>query len=225
MYRIVLTILLTCFNGSVFAQSNNLDDLLKEVKQARHQSDKLNQQREQRFRQERNKRKQILEQVQAELEQAKKRSEQLKNNLQENDKQLAELDEQIRLNSANLGELFGVVRQISGEAHATFKNSIISIQYPQRGEFLKRLSDSQSLPSIKDLNQLWYELQRQMTQSGKTAQFKHTKHNRKTESTWPYRSGVEHDKSALVSNERNMRVSTYNNRSIFRPSQAGNFRT
>jgi len=156
------------------AQANNLDSLLQEVKQARLSSDKNNKKREQHFKQQRDQRQKLLQQASDELKQALIYSKNLKQSLQKNDDKLAQLEQQITLKGANLGELFGVVRQIAGETHANFKNSVISIQYPQREKLLKQLSDSKSLPSIKDLNQLWYEMQRQMTLSGKNVQFKHT---------------------------------------------------
>lgn len=167
----LLTALFMGINLSCLLQAKDLDSLLEEVKQSRLSTDKKNKQREQRFRLQRDKRKQLLAQVKNELEQALTLSRQLKKTLQTNDETLADIEQQIAAKSANLGELFGVVRQISGETWANFNHSVISIQYPKRGEFLKKLSDSQSLPSIKDLNQLWYEMQRQMTESGKTSQF------------------------------------------------------
>lgn len=167
-------VLLLAFSHLAAAQVNDLDALLEEVKQARHANDKKNKAREQRFRVDHKDRQQLLQQAQHELEQALITSRQLKETLQNNDKVLAEIAEQITNKGANLGELFGVVRQISGETYANFNNSIISIQFPERGKFLQQLSDSRSLPAIDDLHQLWYEMQRQMTQSGKNVQFKHT---------------------------------------------------
>ncbi|WP_198264972.1 MotA/TolQ/ExbB proton channel family protein [sulfur-oxidizing endosymbiont of Gigantopelta aegis] len=155
-----------------FSKANDLDTLLKEVKQSGLLSDKKNKAREQRFKQQHHARKKLLAQVKEELALALQRSETLKKQLQNNDKKLADIDVNISQKGANLGELFGVVRQISGETYARFNNSIISIQYSQRGILLKQLSDSRSLPAITDLKQLWYEMQRQMTQSGKNVQFK-----------------------------------------------------
>ena len=165
-----LTLLLS--GQIVFAQVKNLDDLLLQVKQARQLTDNKNKAREKKFRQQRSDRKRMLEQTRSELEQALTASRQLKKTLQANDKSLLEISAQTINKSANLGELFGVVRQISGETMASFKHSIISIQYPERAKFLKKLSSSQSLPAMKDLHQLWYEMQRQMTQSGKNILFK-----------------------------------------------------
>ncbi|MCW8928664.1 MAG: MotA/TolQ/ExbB proton channel family protein [Gammaproteobacteria bacterium] len=173
-FSIFIVIFIILGNQPVLAQAKNLDALLQEVKQARHISNKNNKAREQRFQQQHDERKNLLEQARSELQKALATSKQLKETLQNNDKVLIDLDEQISNKGANLGELFGVVRQISGETYANFKNSIISIQFPERGQFLKKLSDSRSLPVLADLNQLWYEMQRQMTQSGKNSQFKQT---------------------------------------------------
>ena len=164
-------VLSTNSSGQVYAM--DLDTLLEQVKQSRLSISKKNQLREQRFKQQRDKRKELLLQASNELELSLNHSRQLKETLKKNDAILADIEQKITDNSVNLGELFGVVRQISGETLANFNHSMVSVQFPQRGELLKKLSDSQSLPSIKDLNQLWYEMQRQMTESGKTSQFRH----------------------------------------------------
>ncbi len=172
-FCVIFPLILVLNISHTYAQETNLDALLKEVRQSKYLINKDNKAREQRFRAEHSQRKKRLLQVKKELQQALVDSRRLKDTLQNNDQLLAEIDEQILKNSSNLGELFGVVRQISGETHAVFKNSIISIQYPERSKFLKRLSDSRTLPAINDLKRLWYEMQRQMTESGKNVQFKH----------------------------------------------------
>lgn len=171
---IAMSLFLMIISANLLAQAKNLDVLLEEVRQARLLINSNNKEREQRFIKQRDERKRLLEQAHNELQQALAYSKQLKETLQSNDERLAEIDRQITIKGANLGELFGVVRQVSAETHANFNNSIISIQYPRRADFLKQLSDSKSLPSLKDLNRLWYEMQRQMTQSGKNVQFKQT---------------------------------------------------
>jgi biopolymer transport protein ExbB len=48
---------------------------------------------------------------------------------------------------------------------------MISAQYPGRDEFFAKLSKTTSLPSITDLEQLWFEMQREMTETGRVARF------------------------------------------------------
>jgi biopolymer transport protein ExbB len=50
--------------------------------------------------------------------------------------------------------------------------SLISAEYPGRDDFFVQLSKAKELPSIEKLEQLWYEMQREMTESGRVARFK-----------------------------------------------------
>ena len=50
-------------------------------------------------------------------------------------------------------------------------NSLISAQYPKRDEFFAELGKAKSLPSIDELERLWFEIQREMTESGRVARF------------------------------------------------------
>jgi biopolymer transport protein ExbB len=71
-----------------------------------------------------------------------------------------------------LGEMFGVVRQVANDFSSVVHNSIISAQYPDRGEFISKLAASKSLPSMGDLERFWFELQREMTETGSIVRFK-----------------------------------------------------
>ena len=42
----------------------------------------------------------------------------------------------------------------------------------ERAEFLRRLAAARGLPSIVELERLWYEILREMTDSGKVAKFR-----------------------------------------------------
>ncbi len=163
-----------CSYISVIPISNakDLDTLLQEVKKSQWINNKQNKAREQRFKAQRDKRKALLQQARKELNAALAYSKKLKKALQENDKKLLDIEQQISKKSSNVGELFGVVRQMAGETLAKFNHSMISAQYPQRKIFLEKLTDHQSLPAMDDLKQLWYEMQRQMTEAGKIRQFK-----------------------------------------------------
>ncbi len=74
----------------------------------------------------------------------------------------------------NLGELFGVVRQVAGDGSAIMYNSLLSAQYPGRDEFFADLGKAKELPSIEKLERLWFEIQREMTESGQVVRFRTT---------------------------------------------------
>jgi biopolymer transport protein ExbB len=79
---------------------------------------------------------------------------------------------QLDSRAGNLGEMFGVVRQVANDFSSVVHNSIISAQYPDRNEFVTGLASSKSLPSITELERFWFELQREMTESGNVVRFK-----------------------------------------------------
>ncbi len=69
------------------------------------------------------------------------------------------------------GELFGVVRQVAGETKAQVESSIISGEFSNREPFLAELSKTKGLPSMKQLEGLWYALQQEMTAQGEVKTF------------------------------------------------------
>ena len=73
----------------------------------------------------------------------------------ENEKQLSELEEKLTLKLGNLGEMFGVVKQVSGQTRGEFKNSITNIDNPDRDAIFKNLSESKKLPDHSDISALW----------------------------------------------------------------------
>jgi biopolymer transport protein ExbB len=51
--------------------------------------------------------------------------------------------------------------------------SLVTVQFPDREEFLRTLAASKELPSSAELERLWFEMQREMTESGRVARFRH----------------------------------------------------
>ena len=68
--------------------------------------------------------------------------------------------------------MFGVVRQVANEFSSVVYNSIITAQFPDRGEFVTKLAQSKALPSMPDLERFWFELQREMTETGAVVKYK-----------------------------------------------------
>src|SRR5690606_10455193 len=65
-----------------------------------------------------------------------------------------------------------VVRQTAADVASVLKDSMISAQLPGRAELVNELAQSRVLPSIEQLERLWYEMQREMTETGRVARFK-----------------------------------------------------
>ncbi len=149
----------------------SLDDLLKRVRERDAVERAEDDRRVADFRSRRAEQQATLEKARAAKAAAETRSAELEAKFEENEKQIPELEETLRARMGTLGELFGVVRQVAGDTRGVVEASLVSAQYPDRGEFLGKLGQSRELPSVKDLEGLWFTLQQEMTETGKAVRF------------------------------------------------------
>ncbi|OQK16416.1 hypothetical protein AU255_00455 [Methyloprofundus sedimenti] len=156
---------------NAYAGSQDLNQLLRDVKQRQAQERKLNKTREAEFLAEKQNQQQLLQTAKAELAKQEKLRAQLSTQLESNETLLAEMETQLKERSGELGELFGVAKQAAGDLQANLQGSIISAQYPDRIEALTRMTESKALPMISQLENLWFTLQQEMTESGKIVRF------------------------------------------------------
>jgi biopolymer transport protein ExbB len=152
-------------------QAKSLDELLELVREEWRDERKENKEREARFRAAKDQQAKLLADAKALQERLEARSEYLESVFEEGERTLAELEETLAERMGTLGELFGVVRQIAGDTRGNVESSLVSAQIGGRTEFLEELGKSKSLPAIADLERLWYELQREMTEQGKVVRF------------------------------------------------------
>jgi len=151
--------------------AQSLDELLKAVREQGTQSAAENKRREQEFREKRNEQKAILDRTKAELRAEEARSERLKKQFDQNERELEELSETLRIRVGDMGELFGVVRQVAGDTKGMIDNSLTSAQFRDRGSIANRLAEARRLPSISDLRALQTLLLEEMIESGKVVRF------------------------------------------------------
>ena len=116
--------------------------------------------------------KRIHKKVKSDLEAAEDLSQRLISEFDENEKILSELEEKLTLKLGNLGEMFGVVKQVSGQTRGEFKNSITNIDNPNRDLFLKNLAESKKLPDLADISGLWVELLKEIRNAETIKTFK-----------------------------------------------------
>lgn len=149
----------------------SMSELLRQVEQGRVSDSKDNRARESRFAQAKSEQQSLLNQATGEKRSAEARSQQLEQSFEDNDQEIGVLTETLNSRLGSLKELFGVMQQVSGDAQARFDSSLTSIQYPDRGAFLenlaKKIGSSAKLPSLEEIERLWFELQREMTESGR----------------------------------------------------------
>lgn len=149
----------------------SMDALLKSVEKGWNAERDENLEREKRFEQQRDRQRKLLEDARATRVAEEARSERLESQFETNELRLAQLEETLRARLGALGELFGVVRQVSGDTRSIVEASLVSAQFAGRAEFLAELGKSKSLPSIKSLEKLWFTLLQEMTELGKVTRF------------------------------------------------------
>ncbi|MEM1436826.1 MAG: MotA/TolQ/ExbB proton channel family protein [Pseudomonadota bacterium] len=161
--------------GPVVVEANSLEELLRNVEQRRVVESRDHSARERRFRQEKDQQAKLLEDAKAERTREEQRSDRLETTYEENETKLGDLTEQLDKRLGSLRELFGVLQQVAGDTRGNFQGSIISAELGPRAEFLSELAakmgTASQLATIDEMETLWYELQREMTESGKITQF------------------------------------------------------
>ncbi len=168
-HHLVLALGLALTQGAQAATS--LDELLEQTRDTRARQAKAHEAREAAFLANRDEQATLLAEAKRERDAAEARSRGLSAEFDANETRLAELDALLTQRLGSLGELFGVVRQVAGDGTAVMYSSLLSAQYPKRDEFFAELGRSKSLPSIDQLERLWFEIQREMTESGRVARF------------------------------------------------------
>ncbi|HAG92553.1 MAG TPA: energy transducer TonB [Gammaproteobacteria bacterium] len=149
----------------------SLDKLLDLVQQGRVEQSKENKEREQRFLAQKSKQEQLLQEAIAERKKLERRSELLETTYSENKEQLDELTRRLEKRMGSLKELFTHLQASTSETANLLQHSITSVEYPSRHLEMEDLSDllgsNRSLPSINNIEQLWFQMQREMVESGK----------------------------------------------------------
>ncbi len=149
-----------------------LEDLLNAVRADGQQRSRENRAREQRFVAARDQQRALLQQAQRSLDEEETRSNRLKTQFDDNERALGELSETLQVRVGNMGELFGVVRQVAGDAKGIIDNSMISAQIPGRAAMANQLAQARGLPSIDYLTNLYGLLLEEMIESGKVVRFR-----------------------------------------------------
>lgn len=159
----------------VVNEASSLDELLENVQARRVVESRENTAREQRFANEKAQQARLLQEAEAERRREQRRSDRLETQFEENEIRIGDLTEQLDKRLGSLRELFGVLQQVAGDTRGGFEGSIISSQYASRGDWMgelaKKMGTSSQLATIDEMESLWFELQREMTESGKISKY------------------------------------------------------
>ncbi len=108
---------------------------------------------------------------------AEARSSSLSQQYDDNYNRIGEMNLLLEQHQGNLGELFGVTRQIAGDAAGVLDNSMVNAELKvaegqeNRIDFLRRIAVAKELPSIVELERLWLEMLYEINADAQTARF------------------------------------------------------
>ena len=156
-------------------QAVSLDELLQMLKDNKIAESKEHQQREAEFRKDRANQARLLQQAQNTKAGEEARSTALEKTYKEQELLVEDKREQLDERLGSLKELFGHLTSTAGDLRSNIENSIVSAQYPDREVFLDDLIDKMNsetkLPSIEEIERLWYELQRETIEASRITKF------------------------------------------------------
>jgi biopolymer transport protein ExbB len=164
--RIFKAAVITCFafglgNSVYAAQAVSLDDLLQQVKQGRIKDAAENQKRIEEFQRDRSRQQQLVRDMEAEKARQENLSQQLEDTFEVNDAAIIDLER--------------ALQERLGDARGNFDTSVTQVQFPGRGdwltEFAQKMGSTTRMPTLEEIERIWFELQREMTESAKVARF------------------------------------------------------
>ena len=169
--------------SSLFAQDDvvveeptTVEALLSLVKEGKTREQSENADREKKFLSNKNKQASILAAEKRELARQEKIADKLEADYKKNEETLRVKEEAYKKELGSLVELFGHLQSSAGEAAVQFGGSLTSAQFGvERVAFLNdltgKMSETTELPTIREIEGLWYELQREMIASGQVVSF------------------------------------------------------
>jgi len=186
-YLSILFVLSLSLNNFIFAQESgdeeaeisSVEALLMLVKEGKTKEQSENADREAKFMANKNKQAEILAAEKRELARQERIADQLEAEYKKNEAILRVKEEAYQKELGSLVELFGHLQSSAGEAAVQFSGSLSSPQYGlERVDFLNdltsKMSETTELPTIREIEGLWYELQREMVASGQVVSFETT---------------------------------------------------
>ena len=159
-------------------KATSLDQLLEMVKKSQINESAEHKQREAEFARDKANQANLLAQAKATRQAEESRSVALEKKFNEQkllvDQKRAQLNERL----GSMRELFGHLTATAGDLRATLESSIVSAQYANRGDFLEalieKMNGSTKLPDIEEIERLWFEVQREMVETGRVVKFNAT---------------------------------------------------
>ncbi|REJ69746.1 MAG: energy transducer TonB [Proteobacteria bacterium] len=155
--------------------AQNMSELLDLVKQGRSRADGENRAREQRFAQDKANQQSELRRAERQRAAEEARSARLEKKFEDNELLIAAKQEQLKERLGSLAELFGHLTAASGDLASNIEVSLVSSEFPSREGFLQdliaKMSGTDQLPQIEEIEKVWYEMLNEITQQGVVSRF------------------------------------------------------
>lgn len=157
----------------------NLDRLLELVKEGKSKEQGENKQREAEFKASRDKQDQILKAEQRELARQERIADQLEEEFRQNQEKLRVAEEAYLKQLGSLNELFGHMQSITTDSRVTFESSLTAAEFGKDreqflGDLTQKMGESTELPTIEEIERVWYEIMREMKATGEVSRFSAT---------------------------------------------------
>ena len=172
---IILLALLTTGSTVVISADLSMQDLLNKVKAGRTADSAENKKREQDFIKQKQQQERLIRETKAQIAALEQKAAEMEINFNDNELIVEEKRKQRDERLGSLKELFGHLTSSAADLRVRFENSITSTQYADRIEFLtsliKKMNSSTDLPSMEDIEQVWYEMHQEITESGSVVKY------------------------------------------------------
>lgn len=159
-------------------KAQTLDQLLDMVKKSQISESAEHKQREAEFARDKANQANLLAQAKATRQAEEARSQTLEKKYAEQQLLVTQKKNQLTERLGSMRELFGHLTSTAGDLRATLETSLVSAQLPNRGDFLdaliEKMNGSTQLPDIEEIERLWYEVQREMVETGRVVKFNGT---------------------------------------------------
>ena len=181
-YIKILLLSLLIISSYSFAQETdveaptNLDKLLELVKEGKSKEQTENTKREAEFKAARDQQDQILKAEQRELARQERIADQLEEEFRKNQEKLRIAEEAYLKQLGSLNELFGHMQSITTDSRVTFESSLTAAEFGKDrekflGDLIQKMGESTELPTIEEIERVWYEIMREMKATGEVSRF------------------------------------------------------
>ena len=181
-YLKIFLLSLLIFSSYTFAQvadvdaPTNLDKLLELVKEGKSKEQSENTKREAEFKAARDQQDQILKAEQRELARQERIADQLEEEFRKNQEKLRIAEEAYLKQLGSLNELFGHMQSITTDSRVTFESSLTAAEFGKDrekflGDLTQKMGESTELPTIEEIERVWYEIMREMKATGEVSRF------------------------------------------------------